>query len=70
MNLLQILAVIQKEKELKAMFKSFQESGEPKGEFEPDANSTILSKIWQLTNHCFLTFNNLAKLLQTDHALK
>ncbi|CAH8456431.1 unnamed protein product [Schistosoma rodhaini] len=52
------------------MFSNIQESKYHNDEFQPNANSTIISRVWQLFNHCFLTFDNLAKIIQNDRALK
>uniref|UniRef100_A0A5K4F4Q6 Uncharacterized protein n=1 Tax=Schistosoma mansoni TaxID=6183 RepID=A0A5K4F4Q6_SCHMA len=62
--------VNERDKKLKTMFSNIQESKYHNDEFQPKANSTILSRVWQLFNHCFLTFDNLAKIIQNDHALK
>ncbi|CAH8459461.1 unnamed protein product [Schistosoma intercalatum] len=62
--------VNERDKRLKVMFSNFQESKHHNDEFQPNVNSTIISRIWELFNHCFLTFDNLAKLIQNDHALK
>ncbi|CAH8459771.1 unnamed protein product [Schistosoma guineensis] len=62
--------VNERDKRLKVMFSNFQESKHHNGEFQPNVNSTIISRVWELLNHCFLTFDNLAKLIQNDRALK
>ncbi|CAH8477268.1 unnamed protein product [Schistosoma rodhaini] len=62
--------VNERDKNLKAMFSNIQESKYHNDEFQPNANSTIISRVWQLFNHCFLTFDNLAKIIQNDRALK
>ncbi|CAI2724625.1 unnamed protein product [Schistosoma spindalis] len=62
--------VNERDKRLKAMFISFQESKRHNNEFQPSVNSTIISRVWELFNHCFLTFDNLARIIQNDHALK